>query len=308
MTEVEVPKFHELFVPALRALSGGTVMAAREVATAVADELALSPEQRGSRIPSGQRRFDNRVNWALSYLFQARAVAKRGRGQYEVTQRGRDLLSAHPHGFAPEVLEQFAEFREFRSRSKAQDGHATRASGGASTDSQTPLEQIDGAVTALHSEVALDLVRRIQAMPPEFLEKAVLRLLVAMGYGSTEDSALHMGGPGDGGFDGVINQDQLGIGRIYIQAKRYADHNVVGRPAVQGFLGALHHAGAVGGVFITTSRFTTDAIEFARSITPRVIMIDGERLGRLLVTHGVGVQERQVFRVVETDEDFFDES
>jgi restriction system protein len=106
----------------------------------------------------------------------------------------------------------------------------------------------------------------------------------------------------------VINQDQLGIGRIYIQAKRYADENAVGRPAIQGFVGALHHAGAAGGVFITTSRFSADAVDFARSITPRVVMIDGVRLGELMVIHGVGVQERQVFRVVETDEDFFDEA
>ncbi|WP_432887976.1 restriction endonuclease [Kribbella sp. CA-245084] len=151
-------------------------------------------------------------------------------------------------------------------------------------------------------------MQRLQMMAPEFLEKAILRLLVAMGYGSSDEAAVHMGGPGDGGFDGVINQDQLGIGRIYIQAKRYADENAVGRPAIQGFVGALHHVGAAGGVFITTSRFSADAVDFARSITPRVVMIDGVRLGELLVTHGVGVQERQVFRVVETDEDFFDEA
>lgn len=306
MSNTDVPKFHELFVPVLVALDRGGVMASRFVIAAVADDLALTDEQRTSRIPSGQRRFDNRVNWALSYLFQARAVTKRGRGMYEITERGRELLRDHPAGFAPDVLEQFGEFREFKSRSKPSESGGPTAS--TPEEPSTPLEQIDAAVTALHSEVALDLVRRIQAMPPEFLEKAVLRLLTAMGYGSTEGAALHMGGPGDGGFDGVINQDQLGIGRIYIQAKRYADDSHVGRPAVQAFLGALHHAGAAGGVLITTSRFSADAIEFARSITPRVVMIDGERLGRLLVTHGVGVQERQVFRVVETDEDFFDEA
>ena len=136
----------------------------------------------------------------------------------------------------------------------------------------------------------------------------MLRLLVAMGYVGSDEAAVHLGGPGDGGFDGVINQDRLGIGRVYIQAKRYKADSTIGRPDVQGFLGALHHAGAVGGVFITTSRFSADAVDFARSITPRVILIDGARLGQLMVSYGIGVQERQMFRVVETDEDFFEEA
>ena len=305
-----MPKFYELFVPVLSVLSGGDVLASRDMIAGVADELALSPDQRSSRIPSGQRRLDNRVNWALSYLFQARAVSKQGRGRYEITDRGRRLLAQHPTGFAVPVLETFQEFREFKSRSKTPTSRPPSGTSGsvpAVADDFTPLEQIDTAVSALHAEVALELVQRLQAMPPEFLEKAVLRLLVTMGYGSSEEAAVHMGGPGDGGFDGVINQDQLGIGRIYIQAKRYAEDHPVGRPAIQGFVGALHHAGAVGGVFITTSRFSADAENFGRSITPRVVMIDGARLGQLMLTHGVGVQERQVFRVVQVDEDFFED-
>jgi restriction system protein len=177
-----------------------------------------------------------------------------------------------------------------------------------SESDQTPLEQVSAAVEQLDADVAAELVHRLHAAPPEFLEKAVLRLLVAMGYGGNDGAAVHLGGPGDGGFDGVINQDRLGIGRIYVQAKRYKADSTIGRPDVQGFLGALHHAGAVGGVFITTSRFSADAVEFARSITPRVILIDGNRLGQLMVTYGIGVQERQTFRVVEPDEDFFDEA
>jgi restriction system protein len=143
-------------------------------------------------------------------------------------------------------------------------------------------------------------------MEPEFLEKAVLRLLVAMGYGGSEGDAQHIGGPGDGGFDGVINQDRLGLERIYVQAKRYKSDNKVGRPDVQGFVGALHGMGAAGGVFITTSDFTPDAAAFARDIKPRVILINGQRLGALMVAHGIGVQATQLYRIVEVDEDFFE--
>ena len=134
----------------------------------------------------------------------------------------------------------------------------------------------------------------------------MVQLLIAMGYGGTHGDGQHLGGSGDGGFDGVINQDPLGLGRIYVQAKRYAPDNVVGRPAVQGFLGALHAEGAAGGVFITTNRFSADAVAFTATVSPRIILIDGSRLGELLVSYRIGVQEKDVFRVVEVDEDFFE--
>ncbi|MGB3764528.1 MAG: restriction endonuclease [Ornithinimicrobium sp.] len=304
----DLPRFHELLGPALAALAeADKPQRTWEVVATVADRQGLSGNQRKQAIPSGQRRFDNRLNWALSYLFQAQVVSKPSRGVYEITDRGRELLAQHPDGFAVETLRQYEEFLAFQARSRNRNG-ARHLEPGPAEDDRTPLEQVSAAVEQLDTDVAAELVQRIHTAPPVFLEKAVLRLLVAMGYGGSHADALHLGGPGDGGFDGVINQDQLGIGRVYVQAKRYAPENSVGRPEVQGFVGALHHAGAAGGVMITTSRFSAEAIEFARTITPRVILIDGARLGRLMVTHGIGVQERQVFRVVETDEDFFDQA
>lgn len=302
-----LPKFYEFFAPALAVLEAGKTMQTRDIIAGVSDRLGLTTMQRNQVIPSGQRRLDNRVTWALSYLFHAEAVRKPRRGLFEITDRGRQLVQTHPDGFGPDVLRQFEEFRAFQARSKGSPGaQASGPTGLDSTSDQTPFEQISAAVEQLDADVAAELVQRLHAAPPEFLEKAVLRLLVTMGYGGSDEAAVHLGGPGDGGFDGVINQDPLGIGRIYIQAKRYKADSAIGRPDVQAFLGALHHAGAAGGVFITTSRFTPDAVDFARSITPRVILIDGPRLGRLMVTHGIGVQERQTFRVVETDEDFFE--
>ncbi|MFD7001574.1 restriction endonuclease [Streptomyces mirabilis] len=303
----DLPRFHDFFAPALAALAPGETMQTRDIIAEVSDRLGLTPEQRNQVIPSGQRRLDNRVTWALSYLFHAEAVRKHRRGLFEITERGRKLAQVHPDGFGLDVLRHFEEFRAFQTRSKGSAGaQANGPTGPDDTSDQTPFEQISAAVEQLDADVAIELMQRLHAAPPEFLEKAVLRLLVAMGYGGSDEAAVHLGGPGDGGFDGVINQDPLGIGRIYIQAKRYKADNAIGRPDVQAFLGALHHAGAAGGVFITTSRFTPDAVAFARSITPRVILIDGPRLGRLMVTHGIGVQERQTFRVVETDEDFFE--
>ena len=306
----DLPRFHELFAPVLAVLAGGEAVRTRDIVAQVSDRLGLTAEQRNQVIPSGQRRLDNRVTWALSYLFHAEAVRKPSRGVFQITQRGRELAQRHPDGFGVDALRVYEEFRDFQARSKPSP--ATRSVGspvgtGSEAD-QTPLEQVSAAVEQLDADVAAELVQRLHAAPPEFLEKAVLRLLVAMGYGGSDEAAVHLGGPGDGGFDGVINQDRLGIGRVYVQAKRYKPDSTIGRPDVQGFLGALHHAGAVGGVFITTSRFSADAIEFARSITPRVILIDGTRLGQLMVSYGIGVQERQTFRIVETDEDFFDEA
>lgn len=303
----ELPKFHELFVPALTVLQDGQDRASREVVVEVADLLELDDQQRTQTIPSGQRRFDNRLLWSLSYLHQAGAVERLRRGVYRITDRGLSLLVAHPGGFGVDELREFDEFRDFQSRSKTAPGTASAVDSIMMPgEADTPLEQVSAAVASLDSAVAAELIGRLLQQPPEFLEKAVLRLLVAMGYGGSDAAAQHLGGPGDGGFDGVINQDRLGLGRVYVQAKRYAADNIVGRPAAQGFVGALHHAGAAGGVFITTSRFSPDAIAFVGAITPRVILIDGARLGQLMVTYGVGVQERQVFRIVELDEDFFD--
>jgi restriction system protein len=299
----ELPPFHGFFSPTLCVLAGGEAVTAREIVQAVADLLDLTEEQRSETIPSGQARLTNRVLWSLSYLSQAKAVIRPRRGTYAITDRGRELLTRHPAAFGVDQLRAFEEFREFEARSKRAVGQPEQLP--AAEDASTPIEQIADSVARLDASVAQELIERIRQQPPEFLEKVVLSLLIAMGYGEGGE-VQHIGGPGDGGFDGVINQDALGLGRVYVQAKRYALDNVVGRPAVQGFLGALHGAGAAGGVFITTSRFSPDAVAFAANITPRVILIDATRLGSLMVRHGIGVQERESYRIVELDEDFFE--
>jgi restriction system protein len=250
----QVPKFHALLRPVLEVLADGSDRFARDVVSGVADRLGLDHAQRTQTIPGGQRRFDNRVLWALSYLGQARAVERPKRGVYRVTDRGSTLLKDHPGAVTLEDLRVFEEFRGFQARTRSGGGTSVTAVDETAPEEQTPLEQLSTATARLNASPASDLVERIRQQPPEFLEKAVLQLLVAMGYGGSDEAAQHLGGSGDGGFDGVINQDRLGIERVYVQAKRYAEGNVVGRPTVQAFVGALHHAGAAGGVLITTSR------------------------------------------------------
>lgn len=301
-SDQSVPQFHRFFRPSLTVLADGQPHRAADLVTEVADQMGLSPEQRAEVIPSGQGRVRNRVLWSLSYLSQAKAVERPARGTYKITERGRDLLAKQPNTISVDDLREYPEFREFQARSNPSTGGATTAP---DSGAVTPLEQISTAVALLEAATATDLVERLRDQPFEFLEKVVLRLLVAMGYGGDAD-VQHLGGPHDGGFDGVINQDALGLERVYVQAKRYGADNIVGRPAVQAFVGALHGMGAAGGVFITTSRFTPEALAFASTINPRVILIDGVRLGELLVKYRVGVQEREVFTIVETDEDFFE--
>lgn len=303
---VEVPQFHELMRPALAALADRGEHHSRDLVVKVADALDLTPAQRAQKIPSGQQRFDNRLLWALSYLKQALAVERPKRGVYRITDRGLTLLTQHPTTLTVADLRAYREFRDFQARSRNVPEASERTGEETTAEEQTPLEQLSAAASQLNATIAADLIEKIRQQAPEFLEKAVLQLLVAMGYGGSDQSAQHLGGSGDGGFDGVINQDRLGIERIYVQAKRYAPDNPVGRPAVQAFVGALHHAGAAGGVLITTSRFSPDAVAFASSIHPRVILIDGPRLGQLMVTYRIGVQERQTFHVVEVDDDFFE--
>lgn len=300
----ELPKFHDYLGPILDVMGDGSEYTSRDVVTLVAEAMQLPPELREETVPSGERRLNNRVFWGITYLKQAGCLDRPRRAVYVITDRGRELRAANPAGVGLAHLEQFAEYQEFKSRSGTKRSAAT-ATVGVSAE-LTPVEQIAAAVEEIEGAVAHDLVDRVRSMPPEFLEKVVLRLLVAMGYGGSDGDAQHLGGSGDGGFDGVINQDRLGIERIYVQAKRYAQDNIVGRPAVQGFVGALHGVGAAGGVFITTSRFSSEAAAYADGIKPRVVLIDGVRLGSLMITYGVGVQATQGFTVVEVDEDFFE--
>jgi restriction system protein len=306
-----VPDFQTLMKPVLETLAkGGQWQVRRELVPEVAKRLGLSSEDVAETIPSGMSRFDNRVMWAVSYMFQAGVVSRPRRGYAEITDRGHELLTAGHDRITVKILEQYPEFVEFKQRAgtrkpAAAEEPATGASVG--EEEVTPAELVERAEGEANAAVQAELLRRIHAQPPDFLERLVLKLLVAMGYGERIDGAAdHVGRPGDEGIDGVVRQDPLGIDVVYLQAKRYAPDSTVGRPDIQAFVGALHGAQANRGIFITTSRFSPGAMEYAERVGVRVILIDGSRLTELMLRYGIGVEPDLVATLYRVDEDFFE--
>lgn len=299
----EMPIWSGFLTPVLEVLIDGAIWPKRELHVAVSDRVGLTETQREETLASGRRRVDNRIGWALSALNRAELIAKPERATFTITDAGRAQLALHPAGVTEKILKSIPAYMDYIPVGQSSGSVEVEDEIEAPAD---PLEQIDAGVARLHTEVGSDLIKRLRERHPDFLEQSVLDVLIAMGYGGTEQRGTRIGGSGDGGVDGVIDQDPLGLDRIYVQAKRYAHDNTVGRPEIQAFVGALHGVGAARGVFITTSRFTQDAREYAKAIATRVILIDGQRLAALMIKYGIGVQTRETFVVVEVDEDYFE--
>ena len=302
------PTWDQYMIPSLHVLVDGQVRRSREIVARAADLLQLSETDRAVLIPSGQEQWKNRGNWALSYLARAGAVERPSRGRYVITEVGRGLLEAHPGGMTEKDLRSVPGYDSPRLAQKAA-ADAAPATPAPVVEERTELdpdEQIENGIARIHADVADQLLTRIQAQDPEFFEKAVLDLLMAMGYGGAEGSATRTQLSRDGGIDGIIDQDALGLSRIYVQAKRYASDNTVGRPAIQEFVGALAGNAASQGVFLTTSRFSVDAQRYADQVQARIVLVDGAKLSRLMIRYGVGVQVRRTVQIVDVDEDFFE--
>ncbi len=312
-----VPEYQTFMAPVLMALQDGQPRSARQIREFVAAEMGITEDDRKDLIKSGIPVFDNRVSWAVTYMVQAGLVRRPRRGVNQITERGLAVLREHPDRVDNNILLQFQEFREFKSRVRTADSHprgngTTVAEEAQRTDLSVtkgaPHETIQSAIEENNAAVASDILARVRERDPAFLENLVLKVLTAMGYGGAVGSAERLGRSGDEGLDGVIKQDSLGLDRIYVQAKRYAADRTIGRPDIQGFVGALHGAQADRGVFITTSRFSQDAYEYAEKVNARVILIDGATLAGLLVEHNIGAQDSEAFVLKRVDEDFFDES
>lgn len=286
-------------VPTLKVLSDGEIHRARDLREAAAAALGLSEAARSELLDSGQYRWANRSAWALSYLGRFGAAERPTRGHYRITQQGRELLAKRPHGITVHDLNMFLD------RSITQDSENVDVLEDVATELD-PNEQIETGVARLHEAVADDLLTRLHGNEPAFFEQAVLDLIMAMGYGGSDGQATRTQLTNDGGIDGVVDQGALGLSRIYVQAKRYAVDDAIGRPAIQAFVGALHGKRANQGVFITTARFTNEARDYANSVQMRVILIDGRRLASLMIQFGVGVQVTRTVRIVKVDEDFFE--
>lgn len=281
-----VPDYQKLLLPVLRAAADRQAHSNAEVADLLAEEFALTDAERRDLLPSGkQARFDNRVGWARTYLQKAGLLEKSGRGTFRITARGVEVLGSRPNKIDVKFLRQFDEFNAFQSLS-----HKNGDGPGADAPEATPVEVLESSVQRLRESLAHELLEKIKTCSPRFFERLVVELLVKMGYGgSLKDAGTAVGQSGDGGIDGIIKEDRLGLDAVYIQAKRWA--GTVGRPVVQAFAGSLEGHRARKGVLITTSSFSQEAIEYVSRIEKKIVLIDGPELAALMIDYGLGVAE-----------------
>lgn len=296
-----IPKWHEFMAPILRVMADGQARGRSEIAELAADEADVSADERTVTLTTGQATYANRVGWAISHLTKAGALTRPERGTYVINGVGRTLLDSRPKVTHDDVAV-VTGYRRARQVSTIQAAEVADEE----VESLDPAELIDQGIKRIHTDVASELLTRLHAKDPAFFEQAVLDLLVAMGYGGADGTATRTELSNDGGIDGIIDQDALGLSRVYVQAKRYALDAAVGRPEIQAFVGALHGRQTDQGVFITTARFSKGALEYADSVSTRVIPIDGARLASLMIRYGVGVQVQRTMQIVEVDEDFFE--
>jgi restriction system protein len=305
-----IPDYQTLMLPVLQCSAAGEV-SVRDAVERLAREFKLTDEERTELLPSGKQAiFTNRVQWAKTYLVKAGLLQATRRGHFTITERGRAVLAQNLRRIDNGFLDQFEEFRQFRNAAQlpavSEDGEQRAAP--PTLEAATPEERVDGASKEIEEDLRAELLDRVLKMSPAFFEKVVVDLLLAMGYGGARaDSGKRIGRTGDGGVDGVINEDALGLDIVYIQAKRYAPGNVVGVDKVREFSGAMEERGAIKGVFATTSHFAPAARAFAERVPKRLILVDGKELSKLLVRYGVGVRAVRTVELKKVDLDYFDE-
>ena len=300
-----VPDYETLMLPVLRLIASGAKNVG-ECVPKLKEEFAISDEEARELIPSGRITvLQSRAHWARTYLSKAGLLHSPKRNLHVVTDRGRQLLAANPERIDNKLLEQFEGFNEWR---------GARSSGTQPLieppptvdDSQTPEEAIASAHAILNSALRDELLGLLQEVTPQQFERLILDLLGAMGYGGGDlANGLLTKTTGDGGIDGIINEDALGLDAVYIQAKRYAPENRISRPDIQRFVGSLTGEGANKGVFVTTSDFSREARDYLTRVQHRIVLINGQMLGKLMIQHGVGVRARSTYVISSVDEDYF---
>jgi restriction system protein len=302
-----IPDYQSLMLPLLRFASDGNDHTAREAVEVLANEFQLTSAERSELLASGQQAiFNNRVGWANSYLKKACVLESPRRGALRITARGQQTLAENPPRIDVRFLERFPEFIAFREAPRINREAAHGLAIPATETEQTPEEALELAHQSLRLSLAQDILSRILSCSPTFFERLVVELLVKMGYGgSRRDAGERIGQSGDGGIDGIIKEDRLGLDTIFIQAKRW--QGSVGRPEIQKFVGALQGQRAKKGVFITTSSYTADAIDYASRIDTKVVLIDGRLLANLMIDFDVGVSISASYIVKRIDSDYFEE-
>jgi len=298
-----VPQYHTLMLPLLKVMGAGSEMNTKQMRDAVSDLLGLSAEALSERLPSGtQTAFDNRMGWARTYLFKAGLIERPRRATYVISQIGKELLVNPPESIDACYLRSYEQFNDFVSTARNEKEEQIKLVD--VDDELTPEEQIEKGVRRIRRELQDEVLYRVKRLPPEGFEQLVLRLLVGMGYSGSMADVQGVARGADGGVDGVVNQDHLGLDRIYIQAKKW--EGSVGRPIIQNFAGALDLVGAKKGVIMTTAFFSQPAHECVAMIKDkRIILVDGKKMSDLMLKHGIGVSTKQIFAIQRIDEDFF---
>lgn len=306
-----VPDYQSLMLPLLKfASEKGSEISTGEAVEALSKRLGLSDQDLKEMLPSGiQLTIVNRIGWASTYLKKAGLLEATRRGYYRISKHGQELLKKQPASINIQLLKQYPEFIEFKQakslRSGLKDFDVKELS---DPSTVTPSEALEAAYENLRSELIDELLGKLKKTSPSFFERIVVELLVKMGYGgSRSDAGRAIGRSGDGGLDGIIKEDKLGLDVVYIQAKRW-DSNSVGRPDVMQFAGALQAQHANKGIFITTSRFTDDARSYVSKIGSKIVLIDGKELTHLMIEHDVGVSTVSLYPVKKIDSDYFDEN
>lgn len=302
-----IPDYQSIMLPLLRLAADEQEHSLREAIDTLSTKFALSDQEREEILPSGKQAvFDNRVGWARTYLKKAGLVESPRRSFFRITSRGLEIIKQNLKTIDVRFLKQYPEFVEFqhdnrRVTSKVVDVQAVDIP---ATNQKTPQEYLEDAYLEIKHDLAQEIIIRVKACSPRFFERLVVQLLVKMGYGgSIKDAGQAVGRSGDGSIDGIIKEDKLGLDVIYVQAKRW--EGTVGRPEIQRFVGALHGLRARKGIFITTSDFSAEAVDYISRIENKIVLIRGIQMAQLMIDHDVGVSQIEVYEIKKVDEDFF---
>lgn len=301
-----IPDYQSLMLPLLKLIADGKEYNVNNLIETLAMQFNLTNDERSELLPSGQSFiFGNRVGWARTYLKKAGLLDSAKRGTIFITGRGKKVLNENPTEINNKLLRQFPEFLEFQS-SKREDVENTTILFIEETKSETPEELLESGYIKIKKTLEQEIVSKLKLVHPSFFERIVVELLVKMGYGgSIQDAGRAIGRSGDEGIDGIIKEDKLGLDVIYIQAKRW--EGIVGRPELQKFVGALAGQGAKKGIFITTSNFTKEALEYSPKNDTKIVLIDGEKLSQYMIDYNLGVSVQNIYEIKKIDSDYFEE-
>lgn len=299
-----IPDFQSVMLPLMRFCADEKEHAISETTDTLADQFKLTDDERKALLPSGvQEIFRNRVAWAKSHLKMAGLLETPKRGIYKITERGLETLRKNPPLINLKYLYQFPEYVAFRNTHRERPESTDDTENG---QAGTPEEALESAHEKIRDSLASEILQKLKSCSPSFFERLVVEVIVKMGYGGTrQDAGKAIGKSGDGGIDGIIKEDKLGLDTIYIQAKRW--ENTVGRPEIQKFVGALTGQRAKKGLFISTSNFSSDAMDYVSRVDTKIVLIDGETLAQLMIDHNVGVSTIATYNLKKIDSDYFTE-